>query len=109
MKEVDFRGSSLADLRNFDNPARRECGYQIEKVQKGEDPADWKPMATIGPGVKEIRVKDENGIYRVIYVAKFGDTVHVLHCFKKKTQKTRKLDKDLASKRYKELVKELQK
>jgi len=42
----------------------------------------------------------------VIYVAKFADAIFVLHCFQKKTRKTSKADLDLASRRYKELVKE---
>jgi phage-related protein len=109
MKNVAFRGSSLSDLRDFPNPSRREVGYQIDNVQNGRDPDDWKPMETIGAGVKEIRVKDESGIYRVLYVAKFADTVYVLHCFKKTTPKTSKADKDLAAKRYKDLLKELRK
>lgn len=107
MKNVDFRGSALADLRDFPTAARRAVGYQIEKVQNGEDPNDWKPMEAIGAGVKEIRVKDDTGIYRALYVAKFEDTVYVIHCFKKKTQKTSKPDKDTAAKRYKDLLKEL--
>lgn len=109
MKNVDFRGSSLSDLRQFPNPSMREAGYQIDKVQNGLDPDDWKPMNTIGAGVKEIRVKDDSGIYRVFYVAKFESTVYVLHCFKKKTPKTSKLDKDIGIKRYKDLLKELRK
>lgn len=109
MKNVDFRGSSLTDLGDFPKSAKREAGYQIDQVQHGEDPDDWKPMNTIGPGVKEIRIKDESGIYRVIYVAKFEDTVYVLHCFKKKTQKTSKADKEIATKRYRKLVEELKK
>lgn len=109
MKNVDFRGSSLADLRDFPDAAKRECGYQIDKVQHGLDPDNWKPMDTIGAGVKEIRVKDDTGIYRVLYVAKFEETVYVLHCFKKTTQKTSTSDKKVAGKRYKDLVKELRK
>lgn len=66
-------------------------------------------METIGAGVKEIRVRDDSGIYRVLYVAKFADTVYVLHCFKKTTQQTSKGDKDLAEKRYKDLLKDLSK
>ena len=56
--------------------------------------------------MQEIRIKDESGIFRVVYVAKFEDAVYVLHCFQKKTQRTTKGDLDLASKRYAELVQE---
>ena len=106
-KTVEFRGSSLSDLREFPFAIRREAGYQLDQVQHGGDPDDWKPMPTVGKGVREIRVRDEDGIYRVIYVAKFADVVYVLHCFQKKTQKTSPADIDLAAKRYRDLVKEL--
>jgi phage-related protein len=58
-------------------------------------------MSTVGAGAGEIRIKDEAGIYRVIYVAKFEEAVYVLHVFEKKTQKTRKADIALAKARYK--------
>ena len=109
MKNVAFRGSSLSDLRDFPGPVKRETGYQIDRVQNGLDPNDWKPMEAIGAGVKDIRVKDQSGIYRVLYVAKFEETIYALHCFKKTTPKTSKADKDLAAKRYKDLLKELRK
>lgn len=108
MKNLQFRGSSLNDLRDFPITARREAGYQLDKVQSGEVPDDWKPMVTVGKGVQEIRVRDVSGAFRVIYVARFADTVYVLHCFQKKTQKTSKADLDLAAKRYNDLVKELE-
>jgi phage-related protein len=107
MKRVSFRGTSLSDLKAFPDPAKRRAGSQIDKVQNGLDPDDWKPMEDIGAGVKEIRLKDTSGIYRVLYVAKFAETVYVLHCFKKTTQQTSKADKTLATKRYKDLMQEL--
>ena len=61
-------------------------------------------MATIGKGVWEIRISDEAGQFRVIYIAKFKDAVFVLHCFQKKSQKTPLKDLDLASKRLRELL-----
>jgi phage-related protein len=106
VKPLKFRGSSLQDLRGFPEAARRESGYQLDRVQNGLEPEDFTPMPIVGAGVKEIRVKDESGIFRVFYVAKFEDAVHVLHCFQKKTQKTAKSDIALGSKRYAELVKE---
>jgi phage-related protein/predicted XRE-type DNA-binding protein len=107
MKRVSFRGTSLSDLKAFPDPAKRRAGYQIDNVQNGLDPDDWKPMEDIGAGVKEIRLKDTSGIYRVLYVAKVAETVYVLHCFKKTTQQTSKADKTLATKRTKDLVQEL--
>jgi phage-related protein len=106
-KPIGFRGSALDDLRAFPLPARREAGYQLDRVQNGLDPHDWKPIGTIGAGVREIRIRDASGAFRVIYVAKFADAVYVLHCFPKKTEKTSKADLDLAARRYRELVGEV--
>jgi len=106
-KPIEFRGSALDDLRAFPRAARREAGYQLDQVQRGREPDDWKPMNTVGQGVREIRIRDAAGAFRVLYVAKFEDAVYVLHCFQKKTQKTRKADLDLAGERYRDLLKEL--
>ena len=108
-KPLEFRGSSLADLRAFPASARREAGFQLDRVQTGKYPRDWKPMASIGSGVNEIRIRDDNGAFRVIYVTKFEEGVFVLHCFAKKTQRTGKPDLETAAKRYRELKTELMK
>lgn len=105
-KPVEFLGSSLDDLRTFPLTARREAGHQIDQVQSGQEPDDWRPMNTVGQGVKKIRIRDTAGAFRVVYVAKFADAVYVLHCFQKKTEKTSKADLDLAAKRYRDLLKE---
>ena len=78
----------------------------MDKIQNGREPTDWKPMETVGAGVKEIRIQDEAGAFRVIYVAKLADAVHVLHCFQKKTPRTSEKDLKLARKRFKDLMKE---
>ncbi|PIV33060.1 MAG: hypothetical protein COS34_09795 [Lysobacterales bacterium CG02_land_8_20_14_3_00_62_12] len=106
-KPVEFLGNSLDDLRTFPLAARREAGHQIDQLQNGQEPDDWKPMNTVGQGVKEIRIRDAAGAFRVIFVAKFADAIYVLHCFQKKTEKTSKADLDLAAKRYRNLLKEL--
>jgi phage-related protein len=106
-KPVEFLGSSLDDLREFPLEARREAGYQLDRVQHGLDPDDWKPMTSIGPGVREIRIRDATGAWRVVYVAKFAGSIWVLHCFQKKTQKTSRTDIALAAARYRELAKEI--
>ncbi len=91
-------------LQGFPKAVRSAAGEQLFMVQAGEDPIDWKPMSTIGPGVKEIRVRDESGAFRVFYVAKFLEAVYILHCFQKKTQKTEARDLDIGRARFKELV-----
>lgn len=105
-KPAEFLGDSLEALRAFPDSARQEAGFQLDKVQHGEEPDDWKPMPSIGAGVKEIRVRDAAGTFRVMYLAKLADAVYVLHCFQKKTQETRQEDIELARKRLKDLMKE---
>ncbi len=91
-------GSAQNDLRKFSKEVRQEAGHQLLRLQYGATPNDWKPMKTIGKDVKEIRIHVE-GEHRVIYVAKFKETIYVLHAFQKKTQKTQKLDIEIARKR----------
>jgi len=104
MKPVRFLGDSLKRLREFPEVAKQDTGYQLDKVQKGQQPDDFKPMPSIGKGVEEIRVRDETGIYRTIYTARIADAVYVLHAFQKKTQTTSKSDIDIAKGRYTELM-----
>ena len=99
VKPIVFLGDSLARLRDFPELARAEAGYQLRDIQKGLDPSDWKPMKTVGPGVREIRIREAGGAFRVIYLASVGDSVVVLHAFHKKTQQTPQRDIDLAASR----------
>ncbi|MEV6215149.1 type II toxin-antitoxin system RelE/ParE family toxin [Nocardia sp. NPDC051833] len=100
MKRIEFVGTALDDLREFPLDARRGCGYQLDRVQRGLEPTDWRPMRSVGLGVCEIRVREDSGAYRVIYLARLADRILVLHCFQKKTQKTAASDLALATKRY---------
>ncbi len=100
MKSILFIGSSQDDLCDFPIEARRECGRELNRVQYGLMPTDFKPMLNVGSGAYEIRVHIL-GEWRVIYVAKFAEAVYVLHAFQKKTPKTRKEDIELAARRYK--------
>ena len=103
MKELVFLGDSLEQLRDFPETARKEAGVQLHKVQQGIEPSDWKPMTTVGQGVREIRIRDEAGAFRVLYVAKIEDAVYVLHAFQKKTQQTAKRDLDIAAARMRQI------
>ena len=104
MRRVTFLGDSLEEIRAFPQGARREVGFQIEKVQQGMEPDNWKPMKTVGTGTREIRVRDETGAFRVIYVATLPEAIYVLHAFRKKTEKTAKDDIDLARRRFSDLM-----
>lgn len=104
MKPVRFFGDSLKCLREFPEDAKQDAGYQLDKVQRGDQPDDFKPMPSIGKGVEEIRVWDDAGTYRGIYTARIADAVYVLHAFQKKTQATPKRDMDIARERFAKLI-----
>ena len=103
MRPVRFLGDSLKCLRDFPEDARHDAGYQLDKVQRGQQPDDFKPMPGIGNGVAEIRVTEPSGAFRVIYVARHIEAVYVLHAFQKKTQTTAKRDLDVARMRFRQL------
>lgn len=102
MKQLKFVGSSLDDLRDFPEEARRAAGFELRAIQDGFEPHNWKPIHVVGSGAKEIRIQIL-GEWRVIYVAKFRDAVYVLHAFQKKSQKTSQRDINLARLRYQQI------
>lgn len=87
MRPVRFLGDSLKSLRDFPEDARHDAGYQLDKVQRVEQPDDFKPMPAIGKGVEELRVTDDSG----------------LHAFQKKTEATSKRDIETAKRRFAQL------
>jgi len=104
MRPVCFLGDSLKCLRDFPKDVRHDAGYQLDKVQRGGQPDDFKPMPTVGKGVEEIRISDSLGAHRVIYVARRAAAVYVLHAFQKKTHATLKSDIQIARKRFRQLL-----
>lgn len=97
MKAVVFLGDSLDIVRAFPEQARRQTGVELRRLQNGLDPTDWKPMGSVGMGVREIRVRGSSGAFRVLYIASLVEAVYVLHAFQKKTQKTAKRELDIAA------------
>ena len=102
-KPLLWLGSSRRDIRAFPSAARKMAGFQLLRVQQGLQPNDWKPMASIGPGVQEIRIHTETE-HRVFYVARFAEGIYVLHAFDKRTQKTAVRDLEIARARYRDLL-----
>lgn len=100
-KPIHFLGDSREALRDFPDDARYSAGTELRAVQTGLDPSDWKPIKTVGAGVREIRIREASGAFRVIYLATLPDRALVLHAFQKKTQQTPQKDIDLAAKRLK--------
>ncbi len=104
MKPIEFMGNTLNTIKSFPEIIKRETGYQLDRIQRGLDPLDWKPMSSIGLGVREIRIKQQ-GQFRIIYIAKFDTAIYVLHAFSKKTQKTNQQDLEMAKDALKKLLK----
>ena len=102
-KTILWLGSSRSDLQAFTRNARRLAGFQLRLAQQGFEPLDWKPMPSIGPGVREMRIHTEVE-HRICYVAKFAEAIYVLHAFEKRTRKTLQHDVGLARQRYQALV-----
>lgn len=98
-RPIAWLGDSLARLRTAPAEIRSDVGYQLDLVQRGEMPADFRPMPDVGPGTMEIRVHGENE-FRVFYVARFDESVYVRHCFVKRTRTTRRADIELGKQRY---------
>jgi phage-related protein len=96
-------GSAKRDLVARPADVRRVAGRELERVQRGADPTDWKPMASIGRGAREIRVH-VGGELRVVYRATFPEAVYVLHVFQKKTRKTSPRDLALGRQRYQSVI-----
>ena len=103
MKDVHWHGDSLDIVRRFPRSVRVDAGNELYLLQLGEQPLHSKPFARVGRGVWEIRIKDPSGVFRVFYIVRRRDGIHVLHAFQKKTQKTRKSDIELGKSRYREL------
>jgi phage-related protein len=106
MKPLRFLGDSLKRLREFPRDAKHDAGYQLDRVQRGGQPNDFKPMPSIGRSVEEIRVWADAGTYRVIYTARMANAVYVLHAFQKKALATSKRDIEIARERFIHLMKD---
>lgn len=79
------------------------AGYQLRKVQSDLMPDDFKPMRSVGPGVQEIRIRTDQA-HRVFYIAKFEESIYVLHAFEKKARRTSQADIEMGRKRLAEAI-----
>jgi phage-related protein len=102
--EVVWEGDSLDVIRRFPSPARQDLGAELRRLQIGERPISSRPMPSIGLRVYELKEQDERAWYQVIYLAKVGNRIHVLHCFEKKSAKTGKSDLAVARSRLRRVM-----
>lgn len=95
LKEVFFLPQAERDIRKLPKGVRQDAGYNLYRVQRGDDPRNFSPLSHLGSGVMEIRVDEDTDTYRVIYVAKFEEAIYVLDAFQKKSPTGKKLPKNI--------------
>ena len=102
MKDVIFLGSSEKQIEQLPNNVMIRAIHELDRIRHGLGPRSWKPMRSVGPGVREIRIRLRIE-FRIIYLATRPDAIYVLHAFRKTSARTRKHDIDLARKRLREI------
>lgn len=85
---IAWEGDAKAVIRSFPDEAKQNLGFQLRLLQQGQQPTDYRAMRSIGPGVFELREQDARAWYRVIYLSRVRDVIHVLHCFEKRSRET---------------------
>jgi len=99
LKTITWMGTSRKDITKFPDSAKKVAGTELMRLQSGMQPTNSRPMKSIGRGVFEIKIRVSAGAYRVMYVTRTRDSIVVLHCFEKKSQRTSKADIDIATRR----------
>jgi phage-related protein len=98
---VVWEGDSRDVLRTFPEGVKENLGFELWMLQQGERPTHYRPLASVGPGVFELRDQDERAWYRVVYLSRVEGVIYVLHCFEKKSRDMPRKDFELAKRRLK--------
>lgn len=98
-----FQGDSIRALRGFPAGVKHDLGYALYRLQLGQIRTDRKPVRTVGPGVYELREEDAKTWYRILYVRR-AETIHVLHCFEKRSNTIEQKDIETAKSRLKRVL-----
>ncbi|MBZ5574005.1 MAG: type II toxin-antitoxin system RelE/ParE family toxin [Acidobacteriia bacterium] len=85
---IAWEGDSKEVISSFPDAAKNNLGFDLRLLQQGRQPTDYRPMSSVGPGVFELRDQDARAWYRVIYLSRVRDVIHVLHCFEKRSRET---------------------
>jgi len=96
---VAWEGDSREILQSFPGRVRQNLGFQWWQLRRGERPRDYRPLSSVGTGVFELRDQDERAWYRLVYLARTDDVIHVLHCFEKKSRAMPRRDFETARRR----------
>jgi phage-related protein len=98
---VAWEGDSREVLISFPASVRQNFGFYLWQLQQGAKPVNYRPLASVGAGVYELRDQDERAWYRVVYLSRIDDVIHVLHCFEKKSRQMPRRDFEKARQRLK--------
>ena len=100
--QIRWLGDAKDALSAFPNEVKSVLGYSLRRLQKGLLPdCDARRMESVGKGVWALKTADERTWYRVIYLARIGNVLYVLHAFEKDSRKTDRRDLELAKSRFK--------
>jgi len=98
---IAWEGDSREVLQSFPDGVKQNLGFELWLLQQGERPRDYRPLQSIGSGVFELRDQDERRWYRVVYLSRLDDVIHVLHCFEKKSREMPRREFETAKRRLK--------
>jgi phage-related protein len=106
--EIVWEGDSKEIISGFPAGVKSTFGFSLRQIQNGRAPrCEHRPMASVGKGVWELKDGDERTWYRVMYLARIRNVVHVLHCFEKSSRKTDRRDVELAKTRLQVVLRRL--
>jgi phage-related protein len=102
--KIEWEGDSKEVLSSFPNDVKATLGFSLRQIQNGNGPrCSHRHMTSVGKGVWELKDGDERTWYRLMYLTRIGDTIHVLHCFEKDSRRTDRRDLEVAKARLKEI------
>lgn len=94
---IAWEGDSKEVLSGFPDDVKATLGFALRQIQNGREPrCDHRSMSSVGKGVWELKEGDARAWYRVMYLARIDDVIHVLHCFEKDSRKTGRRDLETA-------------
>src|SRR6267154_4797839 len=85
---IAWEGDTKEVISAFPDEVKYNLGFDLRLLQQGQQPTDYRSMSSVGRGVYELRDQDERSWYRVIYLSRVRDVIHVLHCFEKRSRET---------------------
>jgi len=96
---VAWEGDTREVLISFPEAVRHNFGFYLWQLQQGDKPTNYRPLPSVGAGVYELRDQDESTWYRVVYLSRINDVIHVLHCFEKESRQMPRKDFENARQR----------